>query len=76
MIIDEPTLCVDIPSKVDVYNIFNDFVSKNKSLIIMTSDISEACGIADRVIILKSGVVVAEFTHNLISEQLALTHLI
>ena len=69
LIIDEPTQWVDVPSKVDVYNLFNDYISKEKAILMVSSDLSEVCGIADRVIVLKDGKVSAELSQEEISEK-------
>ena len=71
LIIDEPTQGVDIPTKVDIYNIFNGFIARKKAILMITSDFSEACGIADRIIILKDGRSVSEFQYDNISEKVA-----
>lgn len=68
-IIDEPTKCVDIPSKVDVYNIFNQLVEKKKSIILLTSDFSEACGMCDRILVVNRGQIVGELSRNDATEE-------
>jgi len=68
MIIDEPTLYVDIPSKIEVYNLFNTLASQGKGVILLTSDFSEACGMCDRVLVLKRGQIVCEFSRQEASE--------
>lgn len=68
-IIDEPTKCVDIPSKVDVYNIFNQLVEKKKSIILLTSDFSEACGMCDRILVINRGHIVGELSRNNATEE-------
>lgn len=68
-IIDEPTKCVDIPSKVDVYNIFNQLVEKKKSIILLTSDFSEACGMCDRILVINRGRIVGELLRNDATEE-------
>ena len=74
LIIDEPTANVDIPSKTDVYNMLNFFVAKNKCVIILTSDFSEACGICDRVLVLNDGQIVKELTHDAADERVILSY--
>jgi len=69
LIIDEPTQYVDIPSKVGVYNIFNAFVSQNKGMILLTSDLSEACGMCDRTLVLNNGRIVGEFSRKEVNEE-------
>ena len=69
LIIDEPTKGVDIPSKVDVYNLFNEIVFKKKAIILISSDFSEVCGMCDRVIVINKGQLVKEFARNEATEE-------
>ena len=68
-IIDEPTKSVDIPSKVDVYNIFNQLVEKKKSIVLLTSDFAEACGMCDRILVMNHGYIVGELYRNEATEE-------
>ena len=45
-ILDEPTRGIDVPSKVDIYNIMNNIVTDEGSIIFISSDIEEILGIA------------------------------
>lgn len=58
-ILDEPTRGIDIPSKVDVYNVMNELVSKGASIILISSDVDELIGMCDRIMILYGGRVAA-----------------
>ena len=54
LIIDEPTAGIDIGSKVDIYNIINEFLS-GSSIIMISSDFSEIIGMCDRVAVMYNG---------------------
>ena len=73
---DEPTVYVDIPTKVEVYNLCNTMTSQGKGIIILTSDVSEACGMCDRVLVLKSGQIIKEFNRGEASEEEILKYFI
>jgi ABC-type sugar transport system ATPase subunit len=60
-IFNEPTKAIDIPSKVDVYNIMGDLVRKGASLIVVSSDVEELIGICDRILVMHNGEIVKEF---------------
>lgn len=64
LIMDEPTRSVDIPSKVDIYNIMNELVSKNVSIILISSDINELIGMCDRILVIYEGKLVADLEKN------------
>ncbi len=54
-ILDEPTRCLDIPTRVDIYNSMNDLVLKGAGIIFISSDIEEILGMCDRVMVLSDG---------------------
>lgn len=59
LILDEPTKGIDIASKVDVYNVMNEMVTKNVSIILISSDMDEVIGMCDRIMILYDGKIAA-----------------
>ncbi|SKA83093.1 monosaccharide ABC transporter ATP-binding protein, CUT2 family [Clostridium sp. USBA 49] len=59
LILDEPTKGIDIASKVDVYNIMNEMVTKDVSIILISSDIDEVIGMCDRIMVLYNGNIAA-----------------
>lgn len=63
-IFDEPTRNIDIPTKIDIYNLINDLISKNASVILISSNIEELIGMCDRIIVMDNGTIVHEATRN------------
>lgn len=59
-IFNEPTQSIDIPSKIDVYNMFNDLVMKGASILLFSSNLEELLGVCDRVIFIKQGLISGE----------------
>lgn len=59
-IFDGPTNGVDIPSKVDLYNLMNDLVRKNAAIIMISSDVEELAGMCDRILVMSRGKIVHE----------------
>jgi ABC-type sugar transport system ATPase subunit len=64
IIFDEPTRGIDIASKVDIYNLMNDLVSKEAGIIMISSDIEEMIGMCDRIIIMRNGNIAADLSKN------------
>jgi ABC-type sugar transport system ATPase subunit len=64
LILDEPTRGIDIASKVDVYNVMNEMVTKDVSLILISSDINEVIGMCDRIIVLYDGTIASIVSRN------------
>ena len=59
-IFDEPTRGIDVGAKVEVYHIMNDLVKKGKCVIMISSEMPEILGMSDRVVVMRSGRVMAE----------------
>lgn len=68
-ILDEPTRGIDIPSKVDVYNLMNEMVAKGASIILISSDVDEIIGMCDRVMILYDGQIAAIIPRNKATQE-------
>ncbi len=59
-IFDEPTRGIDVGAKVEVYNVMNNLTSAGKCVIMVSSELPEILGMADRVIVMREGKVMAE----------------
>ncbi|MGO4449798.1 sugar ABC transporter ATP-binding protein [Phyllobacterium sp. TAF24] len=60
-ILDEPTVGVDIGSKVEIYNLIGKLAERGAGILILSSDLPELIGITDRILVLYRGAVVREF---------------
>ncbi|MFZ7089394.1 sugar ABC transporter ATP-binding protein [Curtobacterium sp. RRHDQ10] len=63
LICDEPTRGVDVGAKEDMYELLRDFARDGGTVVIASSEISEAM-MCDRVLVMAHGRVVAELTHD------------
>lgn len=54
-IVDEPTRGIDVGAKSEIYHILTDIVQKGKSIILVTSELPEAIGLADRIYVMNEG---------------------
>ena len=54
-IFDEPSSNLDLMSRSELYNIYNALLSRNASIILISSDFSELIGMCDRILLLKEG---------------------
>ncbi len=55
LIFDEPTRGIDVGSKQEIYNLMVDLVNQGKSIIMISSEMEELLGMADRLIVLCEG---------------------
>lgn len=64
LIIDEPTVGIDVKTKSEIHRIMYDLTTKGKSVICITSDMMEIVQIADRIIVFKDGKIAGELVNN------------
>lgn len=55
MILDEPTRGVDVGAKTEVYAIINDLARRGTAVLLITSELAEAVGMADRIGVMAGG---------------------
>ncbi|MDR2518539.1 MAG: ATP-binding cassette domain-containing protein [Spirochaetaceae bacterium] len=63
-IVDEPTRGIDIGAKAEIYGILNELVQKGKSVIMVTSELPEALGMADRIYVMNDGKIKGELSRE------------
>jgi putative multiple sugar transport system ATP-binding protein len=54
-IIDEPTRGIDVGAKTEIYGILNNIIAAGKSVIMISSELPEALGMADRIYVMNEG---------------------
>ena len=59
-IFDEPTRGIDVGAKVEVYHVMNRLVKEGKCVIMVSSELPEVLGMADRVIVMREGEIMGE----------------
>ena len=61
VVLDEPTRGIDIGAKSEIYALIHDLAAAGTCVVIVSSELPEVLGIADRVIVMREGLVAAEF---------------
>jgi len=69
LIFDEPTKGIDVGAKTEIYKIMEDICQKGASIIMISVDIDEIIGIADRALVLSSGKVMKELNGEEITKE-------
>tara|TARA_R110000868_G_scaffold162903_3_gene394803 strand:+ start:291875 stop:293365 length:1491 start_codon:yes stop_codon:yes gene_type:complete len=64
IIVDEPTKGIDIGSKAAVHKFMGELVAQGLSVIMVSSELPEIMGMADRVIVMHEGRIVARFDRD------------
>ncbi|WP_374486437.1 sugar ABC transporter ATP-binding protein [Zoogloea sp.] len=60
LILDEPTRGVDIGAKSEIYRIINELAQSGVAIVVISSELPEIVGTADRVLVMREGELVAE----------------
>ena len=64
LIFDEPTRGIDVGARADIYRLINDLAAQGKSIIVVSSDMSELLRICDRIAVMNHGFIVGEFENS------------
>ena len=60
LILDEPTRGIDVGAKYEIYTIINRLAAEGKAVIIISSELPEVLGVADRIYVMAAGQIAAE----------------
>lgn len=69
LVLADPTRGIDVGTKQEIYVLLRELTASGKAILLMSSDLSETVGISDRVLVMSSGVVVAELMGDEITEE-------
>ncbi|MBK4217428.1 sugar ABC transporter ATP-binding protein [Paracoccus caeni] len=69
IIIDEPTRGIDVGTKRQIYAFIRKLASEGRSLIVISSEMTEVIGLADRVLVMREGRLAGEVTGDAMTED-------
>ncbi len=69
-ILDEPTRGIDVGTKREIYNLMDSMSKEGIGIVMISSDLPEILGVADRIIVMREGKIVGEFTKDEATEEL------
>ena len=79
LILDEPTRGIDIGAKSEIYKLMCEYVEKGNSIIMISSEMPEVMGMADRILVLSNGKMGGELNKSEFSQehimQMAVSHI-
>ncbi|MEM9047995.1 MAG: sugar ABC transporter ATP-binding protein [Pseudomonadota bacterium] len=64
VILDEPTKGIDVGSKAAVHDFIGELAEEGLAVILVTSELPEAMGLSDRLIVMREGRIVDEFSRG------------
>ena len=69
LLLDEPTRGIDINAKKEIYTLVNELAASGLSVVMVSSELPEIMGIADRILVMAAGRVTAEFARGDATEE-------
>lgn len=73
ILLDEPTRGIDVGAKNEIYNVIYQLAANGIAVIFASSDLPEVLGLADRILVMRSGALVGELTHDDATEEKTLS---
>ncbi len=71
LIFDEPTRGIDVGAKAEIYLMLQELADEGLGVVVISSDLPEVVGLADRVLVMRYGSIRAELTgENIESEKI------
>src|SRR3954468_5771664 len=64
LIVDEPTRGIDVGTKAEVHRLLSDLANEGVAILMISSELPEVLGMADRVVVLFEGRVAGEFDRS------------
>jgi len=69
LIVDEPTRGIDVGTKAEVHNLLAELAGSGVGILMISSELPEVLGVSDRILVMREGSLVAEFSHAVASEE-------
>lgn len=69
LILDEPTRGIDVGAKYEIYCIMNDLVEQGKTVLFISSDMSEIIGMSDRIYVMNEGEICGQLEGKTASQE-------
>ncbi|MEV4617062.1 sugar ABC transporter ATP-binding protein [Kitasatospora sp. NPDC049258] len=69
LILDEPTRGIDVGAKAEIYQIIADLAKEGVALLVISSELPEILGLADRVVVMQGGRITGELDRAHASEE-------
>src|SRR6185437_10412254 len=69
LLLDEPTRGVDVGARSEIYALIRGLADRGVAVVVVSSEIPEVLGLADRVLVIADGVVVTEARADALDEH-------
>ncbi|WP_241002300.1 sugar ABC transporter ATP-binding protein [Streptomyces sp. CB01881] len=72
LILDEPTRGIDVGAKAEIYRIIADLAEEGVALLVISSELPEILGLADRIVVMQGGRITGELGRDDATEEAVL----
>ncbi|SDH86246.1 monosaccharide ABC transporter ATP-binding protein, CUT2 family [Actinokineospora alba] len=70
LVLDEPTRGVDVGAKAEIYRIIDELAASGVAVLVISSELPEVLGLADRIVVMQSGRVTGELGRGATEAQI------
>jgi D-xylose transport system ATP-binding protein len=74
LLLDDPTRGVDVGAKVEIFHLLNRFAGEGKGVLFVSSELPEVLGVADRILVMHEGRLVANLAHAAATQEVVMAH--
>lgn len=74
LILDEPTKGIDVGAKVEIFHLLNRLAKQGVAVIFISSMLPEVLGIADRILVMREGALVADLNWRGATEEIVIDY--
>ena len=64
ILLDEPTRGIDVAARYEIYQLVRLLTDEGKAVVMVSSDLSEIMGMANRILVMRHGTIAAEFENQ------------
>jgi L-arabinose transport system ATP-binding protein len=69
LILDEPTRGIDVGAKAEIYNLIDELANQGIGIILISSEMPEILGLADRIYVMQNGRITGELSGETATEE-------
>jgi ABC-type sugar transport system ATPase subunit len=69
LLLDEPTRGIDVGAKAEVFNLIGELVEQGRAILLVSSDLLEVLGLADRILVMHERRIVGELARGEATEE-------
>jgi ABC-type sugar transport system ATPase subunit len=69
LILDEPTRGIDVGAKAEIYRIMRELAASGLAILMISSELTEVIGMADRIVVMREGRVTGELAGHAATEE-------